>query len=96
MVSQPIGQKISLVRVADRWRVFLNNEDLGASFQFPWDALQCAVNGSLTGKPISDIQTIEVLCSSEPDVDKVRRTIEAEEKQRALIASLRGTDGDGI
>ncbi|MEA2173023.1 MAG: hypothetical protein QOD00_615, partial [Blastocatellia bacterium] len=44
---------INLVRMDDgRWRVFINEEDMGTAYQFPWDALQCALNGSLNEKPL--------------------------------------------
>lgn len=88
---------VQLVRIDDgRWRVFINDEDTGAAFQFPWDALQCALNGSLTGTPISDLQTIEVQVSTDPDKHRLARVRAAQAERRALLAALRGIDGEGI
>jgi hypothetical protein len=88
---------IQLVRMDDRrWRVFINDEDTGAAFQFPWDALQCALNGSLTGRPISHLQTIEVQASTDIDRQRLARVRAAQAERRALLAALRGIDGEGI
>lgn len=88
---------IQLIRTDDgRWRVFINNEDMAASYQFPWDALQCALNGSLTGKPLRDLQTIEVEATSAVDQHRLARIRAAQAEQRALLAALRGIDGEGI
>ena len=89
--------RINLVRIDDgRWRVFINDEDMGAAFQFPWDALQCALNGSLTGKPINDLQAIEVQATTNTDQQRLARVRAAEVERRALLAALRGIDGEGI
>ena len=89
--------RIDLVRIDDgRWRVFINDEDMGAAFQFPWDALQCALNGSLTGKPIKDLQAIEVSATTATDNKRLARVRAAEVERRALLAALRGIDGEGI
>ena len=89
--------RINLVRMDDgRWRVFINDEVMGAAFQFPWDALQCALNGSLTGMPISDLQTIEVNATTSTDQRLLARARAAQAEQRALLAALRGIDGEGI
>jgi hypothetical protein len=88
---------ITFVRVKDgRWRIFLDDEDLGFSFQFPWDALQCALNGSISGRPISNLQTIRLLCSSSADEGKRAQIRETDERQRKLLESLKGIDGEGI
>jgi hypothetical protein len=88
---------INLVRTDDgRWRVFMDDEDMGAAFQFPWDALQCALNGSITGKPIIDLQSIEILTSTDADKQRVARVRAAQAERRALLAALRGIDGEGI
>jgi hypothetical protein len=92
------SQTIQLVRADDgRWRVFIGDEDTGAAFQFPWDALQCALNGSLTGKPpATDLQFIEIQISRDADARRLARVRAAQAEQRALIAALRGIDGEGI
>jgi hypothetical protein len=88
---------ITFVRVDDgRWRIFLDDEDLGFSFQFPWDALQCALNGSISGRPISDLQTIQLLSSTNADEGKRVQIRETDERQRKLLESLKGIDGEGI
>ena len=88
---------IHLVRTDEgRWRVFINDEDMGSAFQFPWDALQCALNGSITGKPIDNLQSIEVQASSETDKHRLARVRAAQAEHRALLAALRGIDGEGI
>lgn len=88
---------INLVRTDDgRWRVFINDEDMGTAFQFPWDALQCALNGSLTGKPVADLQSIEVQASTDTDKQRLARVRAAQAERRALLAALRGIDGEGI
>jgi hypothetical protein len=88
---------IYLVRMDDgRWRVFIDDADMGEAFQFPWDALQCALNGSLTGKPISDLQAIEVRATTEMDKQRLARVRAAQAERRALLAALRGIDGEGI
>ncbi|HEX8176494.1 MAG TPA: hypothetical protein VF543_15495 [Pyrinomonadaceae bacterium] len=88
---------INLVRTDDgRWRVFIDDEDMGTAFQFPWDALQCALNGSITGKPITDLQSIEVLASTDADRKRQARVRAAQAERRALLAALRGIDGEGI
>jgi len=58
MANEPTQPtQIHLIRMDDgRWRVFVNDEDMGAAFQFPWDALQCALNGSLSGQPIGNLR----------------------------------------
>ena len=92
-----MNKLIKLIRAEDgRWRVFFGEEDINYSFQFPWDALQCALNGSLTGTPISDLHTIRMECSSEPDLESIKKILETEEKQRKLVESLKGIDGEGI
>jgi hypothetical protein len=89
--------RINLIRMDDgRWRVFVDDEDMGAAFQFPWDALQCAVNGSLTGEPISNLQTIEINASTSIDQQRLARVRAAQAEHRALLAALRGIDGEGI
>jgi hypothetical protein len=93
--TQPI--RVSLVRMDDgRWRVFVDEEDMGTAFQFPWDALQCALNGSLTGKPITNLQTIEINATASIDQQRLARARAAQVEQRALLAALRGIDGEGI
>ncbi|HEV7843052.1 MAG TPA: hypothetical protein VGO69_05110 [Pyrinomonadaceae bacterium] len=88
---------INLVRTDDgRWRVFIDDEDMGTAFQFPWDALQCALNGSLTGKPVADLQSIEVHASTGIDKQRLARVRAAQAERRALLAALRGIDGEGI
>ena len=88
---------IHLVRMDDgRWRVFIADEDMGAAFQFPWDALQCALNGSLTGKPINELQSIEIHASTDTDRRRLARVRAAQAEHRALLAALRGIDGEGI
>jgi hypothetical protein len=88
---------INLVRTDDgRWRVFIDDEDMGTAFQFPWDALQCALNGSLTGKPVADLQSIEVQASTGMDKQRLARVRAAQAERRALLAALRGIDGEGI
>jgi hypothetical protein len=94
--NQPL-MTIHLVRMDDgRWRVFIEDEDMGTAFQFPWDALQCALNGSLTGKPISDLQSVEIQASADIDKRRLARVRAAQAEQRALLAALRGIDGEGI
>jgi hypothetical protein len=89
--------RINLIRMDDgRWRVFINDEDMGAAFQFPWDALQCALNGSLTGQPISNLQAIEINATTSIDQQRLARARAAQAEQRALLAALRGIDGEGI
>ena len=88
---------VNLVRMDDgRWRVFINDEDMGTAFQFPWDALQCALNGSLTGEPINNLQSIEVQASASTDKHRLARVRAAQAEHRALLAALRGIDGEGI
>lgn len=88
---------INLIRGDDnRWRVFINDEDMGVAYQFPWDALQCALNGSLTGKPPEHLQTIEVDASTTIDQRRLARIRAAQAERRALLAALRGIDGEGI
>lgn len=94
--NQP-SMTIHLVRMDDgRWRVFIEDEDMGTAFQFPWDALQCALNGSLTGAPINDLQSIEVQASTDIDKRRLARVRAAQAEHRALLAALRGIDGEGI
>lgn len=94
---QPHTTTISLIRMDEgRWRVFISGTDMGTSFQFPWDALQCAVNGSLTGKPLDNLQTIEIQATTITDQHRLARIRAAQAEQRALLAALRGIDGDGI
>ena len=89
--------RINLIRMDDgRWRVFINDEDMGAAFQFPWDALQCALNGSLTNKPITNLQAIEINTNTSIDQQRLARARAAQAEQRALLAALRGIDGEGI
>jgi hypothetical protein len=91
------ASSIHLVRMDDgRWRVFIDDEDTGSAFQFPWDALQCALNGSLTGRPISEVQTIEVRATTALDGRRLARIRAAQVERRALLAALRGLDGEGI
>lgn len=88
---------INLVRMDDgRWRVFIDDEDMGTAFQFPWDALQCALNGSITGEPITDLQSIEAAASTDTDRKRLARVRAAQAERRALLAALRGIDGEGI
>ena len=88
---------INLVRTDDgRWRVFIDDEDMGTAFQFPWDALQCALNGSITGKPLADLQSIEAIASTHADRQRQARVRAAQAERRALLAALRGIDGEGI
>jgi hypothetical protein len=88
---------INLIRGDDhRWRVFINDEDMGVAYQFPWDALQCALNGSLNGKPQENLQAIEIQASQSVDTHRVARIRAAQAERRALLAALRGIDGDGI
>ncbi len=92
-----IQTAINLVRTDEgRWRVFINDEDVGTSFQFPWDALQCALNGSITGKPIGNLQSLEIQASTHTDKHRLARVRAAQAEQRALLAALRGIDGEGI
>ena len=88
---------INLIRGDDnRWRVFIDDEDMGTAYQFPWDALQCALNGSLTGKPLENLQAIEIHASTDADHRRVARIRAAQAERRALLAALRGIDGEGI
>jgi hypothetical protein len=88
---------ISLIRMDEgRWRVFIDGADMSESFQFPWDALQCALNGSLTGKPLDNLQTIEVQATATTDQHRLARIRAAQAEHRALLAALRGIDGEGI
>jgi hypothetical protein len=99
LVSNEAGRptSINLVRGDDnRWRVFVDDEDMGVAYQFPWDALQCALNGSLTGKPSENLQAIEVQASTAIDQRRVARIRAAQAERRALLAALRGIDGEGI
>ena len=90
-------KSINLVRIDDgRWRVFIDDEDMQVAFQFPWDALQCALNGSLTGAPITDLQTMEINTSTSTDKQRLARVRAAQAERRALLAALRGIDGEGI
>lgn len=89
--------RINLIRMDDgRWRVFVGDEDMGAAFQFSWDALQCALNGSLSGTPIANLQTIEISASTSIDQQRLARARAAQVEHRALLAALRGMDGEGI
>ena len=97
MSNETKGVTVNLVRMDDgRWRVFIDDEDMQAAFQFPWDALQCALNGSLTGKPITDLQTIEISASASTDQQCLERIRAAQEERRTLLAALKGIDGEGI
>ncbi len=90
-------QVINLIRGDDnRWRIFIDDEDTGAAYQFPWDALQCALNGSLTGRPLDNLQAIEIHASTSVDHHRVARIRAAQAEHRALLAALRGIDGEGI
>ena len=94
-VAQPTI--INLIRGDDnRWRVFINDEDTGVAYQFPWDALQCALNGSLTNRPMENLQSIEIHASTQSDHHRVARIRAAQAERRALLAALRGIDGEGI
>jgi hypothetical protein len=65
---------INLIRMDDgRWRVLLGDEDTGAAYQFPWDALQCALNGSLTGRPLEGLRTIKIEATTVTDDRRVAR-----------------------
>lgn len=89
--------QINLIRMDDgRWRVLFGDEDTGAAYQFPWDALQCALNGSLTGHPFDHLQTINIEATTSVDERRVARIRAAQAERRALIAALRGIDGEGI
>ena len=89
--------RINLVRMDDgRWRVFIDEEDMGSAYQFPWDALQCALNGSLTGRPLNDLQALEIQATTSIDQHRLARVRAALVEQRALLAALRGIDGEGI
>ena len=91
------SMSVNLIRMDDgRWRVFIDEDDTGAAYQFPWDALQCALNGSLTGKPLDGLQTINVQASTAKDDRLVARIRAAQAERRALLAALRGIDGEGI
>jgi hypothetical protein len=88
---------INLIRMDDgRWRVFIDEVDTGASYQFPWDALQCALNGSITGAPLDGLQTINVQAARAKDERRVARIRAAQAERRAMLAALRGIDGEGI
>lgn len=88
---------INLIRSDDnRWHVFINDEEMGVAYQFPWDALQCALNGSLTGKPLENLQAIEVHAATTVDRHLIARIRAAQAEHRALLAALRGIDGEGI
>ena len=88
---------INLIRSDDnRWRVFIDDEDMGVAYQFPWDALQCALNGSLTGRPLENLQAIEIQTTQAVDHHRVARIRAAQAERRALLAALRGVDGEGI
>ena len=92
-----VVKRINLVRIDDgRWRVFIDDTDMQVAFQFPWDALQCALNGSLTGAPITDLQTIEITTSTSTDKQRLAKVRAAQAERRALLAALRGIDGEGI
>jgi hypothetical protein len=89
--------EINLIRMDDgRWRVLLGDEDTGAAYQFPWDALQCALNGSLTGQPVEGLRTINIKATTATDDRSVARIRAAQAERRALLAALRGIDGEGI
>jgi hypothetical protein len=95
--QKPRSTSITLIRMDDgRWRVLIDEEDTGAAYQFPWDALQCALNGSLTGAPLNDLQTINVEAQSAKDERLIARIRAAQAERRALLAALRGIDGEGI
>ncbi len=97
MAEKPAPVSINLIRMDDgRWRVIIDDADTGASYQFPWDALQCALNGSLDGRPLNDLQTVAIRATSLADPQAVARIRAAEVEHRALIAALRGIDGEGI
>jgi hypothetical protein len=87
---------VTIVLIEDRWRVFINEEDTNSSFQFPWDAFQCAMNGALTGRPIKGVRSFQILCSNESDTAKVSRAKSNDAKMDELLATLRGRDGEGI
>jgi hypothetical protein len=98
MSNEPLrSTTIQLVRTDDgRWRVFIDDEDMGTAFQFPWDALQCALNGSITGEPVPDLQSINIQASTDTDKQRLARVRAAQAERRALLAALRGIDGEGI
>ncbi|MGB7923151.1 MAG: hypothetical protein WCF57_07895 [Pyrinomonadaceae bacterium] len=88
---------INLIRMDDgRWRVMFGDEDTGVAYQFPWDALQCALNGSLTGRPLDGLRTINIEATTAIDERRVARIRAAQAEKRALLAALRGIDGEGI
>ncbi|HEX8097180.1 MAG TPA: hypothetical protein VF507_04060 [Pyrinomonadaceae bacterium] len=89
--------RINLIRADDgRWRVIINGADMGVAYQFPWDALQCAINGALTGKPLRHLQTIQVTASTSADEQSLSRIRAADARHKGLLSSLRGIDGEGI
>lgn len=97
MSNGPQPLIIQLVRTDDgRWRLFIGDEDMGTAFQFPWDAMQCALNGSITGKPATDLQSIHIQASTDADKQRLARVRAAQAERRALLAALRGIDGEGI
>lgn len=97
MSEEAAQTTINLIRIDDgRWRVLINDEDMGQAFQFPWDALQCALNGSLNGKPVQDLEAIEIRATTKTDQQLLARVRAAQAQQRALLAALRGIDGEGI
>ena len=95
--SSELRAAINLIRMDDgRWRVLLGDEDTGAAYQFPWDALPCALNGSLTGRPLEGLRTIKIEATTATDDRRVARIRAAQAERRALLAALRGIDGEGI
>jgi hypothetical protein len=95
--TQARAASINLIRMDDgRWRVMFGDEDTGVAYQFPWDALQCALNGSITGHPLDGLRTINIEATTATDDRRVARIRAAQAERRALLAALRGIDGEGI
>lgn len=95
--TQASAASINLIRMDDgRWRVLFGDEDTGVAYQFPWDALQCALNGSLTDRPLEGLRTIRIEATNVADDRHVARIRAAQAEKRAMLAALRGIDGDGI
>jgi hypothetical protein len=91
-----LSDQISIVHVEGRWRIFVDGVDQNASFQYPWDALQCALNGSLSGRPIFGVEQFDITCRPSAEAEKISKARETELKQRELLAALQGLHGDGI
>jgi hypothetical protein len=91
-----LSVQISIVQVEERWRIFVDGMDQNASFQYPWDALQCALNGSLSGRPMLGVEQFDITCRPKAEDEKLSKARETEIKQRELLAALQGLHGDGI